>query len=110
MATKRPAGRKAGATKKGVGKKAGASRKAGASKKAGARGLGSVLSDIGHIAGTIGGIARRRELRVGVPRGGGINDIVTELRKKFREAGCPMCRSGIDRLVLEDIVTRGGGR
>jgi hypothetical protein len=116
MATKKGGAKKGGA-KKGGAKKGGA--KKGGAKKGGrkAGSLGSVLSGIGSIANTVGGIAgtvgtvtgRNKELRVGVPRGGGINDISAAVKAKFREAGCPMCRSGIDRIVLEDIVA-GGGR
>lgn len=112
MATTKKSGKKGGgAAKKGGSKK-------GASKKGGSRSVGSVLSNIGNIAsavgsaaGAIGGIAggRKGELRVGASRNAPIGEIVTELRKKFREAGCPSCRSGIDRIVLEDIVA-GRGR
>src|ERR1044071_660602 len=98
------------ATTKKSGKKGGASAKKG-SKKSSKKGgsLSSVLSNIGTIAGTVGTVAgtiggRKGELRVAAPSGGNINDLVTALKKKFREAGCPMCRSGIDRIVLEDIV------
>jgi hypothetical protein len=113
------------ATTKKSGKKGGGAAKTGASKKGGSKksskkggSLGSVLSNIGNIAstvgtaaGAIGGLAggRRGELRVGAPRDAGIGEIVSALKRKFREAGCPGCRSGIDRIVLEDIVAGGGG-
>src|SRR5829696_3004808 len=113
MATTKKSSKKGGgAAKRGASKK-------GASKKGSSRGFGSVVSNIGSIAGAvgsaagaIGGIAggRKGELRVGAGRNAPINEIVTELRKKFREAGCPGCRSGIDRIVLEDIVAGGGLR
>lgn len=117
MASTKKSGKKGGAKKGGGAAKRG-STKGGGAKKGGTRGVGSVLSTIGNIAGTvagsagaIGGLAggRKGELRVGASRNAPIADIVTELRKKFREAGCPGCRSGIDRIILEDIVA-GGGR
>jgi hypothetical protein len=118
MAATKRSSKKGGAAKKGGGaaKKGGAKR--GAAKKGGTRGLGSVLSGIGSIAGTVGSIAggvgsiaggRKGELRVGASRDAGFNEIVTALRKQFKEAGCPGCRSGIDRIVLEDILAGGGG-
>jgi hypothetical protein len=119
-ATKRSGKKGGGAAKKGGAKK-GAAKKGGA-KRGGTRGFGSVLSNIGSIAGTVGSIAgaaggiagvgggRKAELRVAAPRDAGIGQIVSELRKKFREAGCPNCRSGIDRIILEDIVAGGGRR
>jgi hypothetical protein len=122
MAATKRSGKKGGAAKAGgAAKKGGAKRgssKKGGAKKGSTRGLGSVLSGIGSIAGTVGSIAgtvggitggRRAELRVGASRNSGINDIVTALKKKFREAGCPGCRSGIDRIIFEDILTGGGG-
>jgi hypothetical protein len=111
MVTSKKGGAKKGGARKGGAKKGGA-RKGG--RKGGSigsvlSGIGSIANTVGGIAGTVGGIAgRNKELRVGVPRGGGINDIATAVRAKFREAGCPMCRSGIDRIVLEDIGQRGG--
>ena len=115
MAATKRSSKKGGAAKRGgAAKKGGAKRggsKKGGAKKAGSRGFGSVLSNIGNIATTVGGIAGggRRELRVGASRNAGINEIVTELRKKFREAGCPGCRSGFERITFEDIAAGGGG-
>jgi hypothetical protein len=115
--TKRSSKKGGGAAKKGASKK-GASKK-GASKKGGSLSFGSVLSNIGSIATTVGGAAgaiggiaggRKAELRVGASPNAGLNEIVTELRRKFREAGCPGCRSGIERIVLEDIQAGGGGQ
>jgi len=111
-ATKRSS--KKGGAKKG-GAKRGAAKKGGA-KSSGTRGLGSVLSNISSIAGTvgsaagaIGGIASRKgELRVATARDAGFNEIVAELRKRFKDAGHPGCRSGFDRFVFEDIAA--GGR
>jgi hypothetical protein len=107
------------ATTKKSGKKGGGAAKKGSSKKSSKKGgsLSSVLSNIGSIAGTVGSIAgtvggaagRKGELRVSAPRDAGINDIVTALKKKFREAGCPGCRSGIDRINFDDILAGGGG-
>lgn len=117
MAATKRSGKKAGGAAKKGGAKKGAAKKGGAT-GGGTRGFGSVLTDIGNIAGKVGSIAggvggitggRKGELRVGASRNSGIGEIVTELRKKFREAGCPGCRSGIDRIILEDIVTGGGG-
>lgn len=116
MAATKRSGKKGGAAKGGgAAKKGGAKRggaKKGGARKGGARGFGSVLTDIGSIATTVGGLAsvRRGELRVAAPSDAGFNEIVTALRKKFREAGCPGCRSGIDRIVLEDILAGGRGR
>lgn len=106
------------ASKKGSAKKAGGAAKKGGARKGGAkkgatrgaaRGISSVLSGIGSIAGAVGSVTGgRRDLRVGASRNAGLNEIVTGLRKKFRELGCPGCRSGIDRIILEDIVSGGG--
>lgn len=106
-------------SKKGGAKKAGGAARKGAAKGGGKKGgatrgaassIGSVLSGIGTLAGAVGSVAGgRRDLRVGASRNAGINEIVTALRKKFKEAGCPGCRSGIDRIILEDVVA-GGGR
>jgi hypothetical protein len=109
-ATKRPS-KKGGAAKRGAkrggGKKGGA--KKGGAKKGGSR-LGSVLSNIGSIASTVGSITGgRREMRVGVSSRASVNDIAGAVKKKFAELGCPGCRSGIERIVLEDIRA-GGGR
>lgn len=113
MAATKSSGKKGGAAKSGGARK-GAAKKGGGKGGGGGvtRGIGSVLSNIGSIAGTVGSIAgggRRGELRVGASRNAGINEIVTALRRRFKEAGCPGCRSGIDRIILEDIVAGGGG-
>ncbi|OLE53587.1 MAG: hypothetical protein AUG51_12015 [Acidobacteria bacterium 13_1_20CM_3_53_8] len=110
-ATKR--GSKKGAAKKGASKKGGA--KKGAAKKGGqTRGflsdLGSIASTVGGIAGSVGAIAgSRKELRVAVPRNAGINDIVAATKLAFRNAGCPGCKSGFEKITLQDISAGGGG-
>lgn len=111
MAATKSSGKKGGARKAGGAAKKGGAKKGGGAAKGGTRGIGSVLSGIGSIAGRVGSIAggRRGELRVGTSRNAGIGEIVTSLRKRFKEAGCPGCRSGVDRIILEDIAG-GGGR
>ena len=113
MPAKKSSKKSGGSKKGGAGGRAGGSKKGG-SKKGGTRGFGSVLSSVGNIATTVGGLAgsitgTRRELSASVGSSAGINDIVRELKKKFTEAGCPGCRSGIDRIIFKDIVAGGGG-
>jgi hypothetical protein len=56
-----------------------------------------------------------KELRVSIPDGGSFDDIVAFLRKVWVVPklpgirGCDPCRSGLDRLIIEDPAFRSFG-
>lgn len=46
-----------------------------------------------------------KTLTVKASRNAKIVKIVVELERAFKQAGCPTCRSGKERIVFEDLVT-----
>jgi hypothetical protein len=104
MATKKASTK--GGAKKG-GSKKGGSKKGGA-KKGGKRGLdfGAIASGVGNIAAGIGAITGtgRKDLRVAAPKDASLKTINDLIARKLGELGCRACRSGIDRIVFEDII------
>ena len=73
-------------------------------KKASAKGSakGSAKAS-GKKAGTVTG---GRTLTVKVAPGAKILKVGIGIEKAFKQAGCPGCRSGIDRIVFQDPVLR----
>ena len=45
-------------------------------------------------------------LTVRASRNAKIVKIVLELERAFKQAGCPTCRSGKERIVFEDVVVK----
>lgn len=88
------------AAKKSTAKKS-ATKKGGGAK----RGAGSSTASIGTAAG---GLGRKKDLRVLAGRNAGIKDIQKALERALGLIGCRGCRSGIDRIVFDDIVLPGG--
>jgi hypothetical protein len=70
-------------------------------KKAGAKGTAKAGGKKAKAAATTG-----KTLTLEVGPNARFGTIATQLEKAFKRAGCPACRSGIDRLVLQDRVLR----